>query len=349
MATDDPDSPSNPKPSGCRDGVRAIFGFLAFAFLSFALAALAIWLQAPAWGVGLAFFTPIILVILIGVMFIPRMLKKMREMELSAPSPESFAASKAAINSPDGDDDDEGDKDLDTYTSRSEDSDSEDEPHYPTIRRVKTEAGKVLAHRLIRSGMPAGCQFGCAAGIAAFWNGIVGVFLYQIYSQWNRGAGINWFMAVFMIPFALIGLGLIAAVVYSAFKWFVSMLVGRVEVEVSAHPLVQRAKTQIRVSQFGIFPLGRVEVSLVCTEKATYVAGTSQSSATKQVAEHEIPRTEFDSLGGLPFEADFVVPADTMHSFSSPNNEIAWRISVTGRVLGILPFSDDYELSLIPG
>ncbi len=49
--------------------------------------------------------------------------------------------------------------------------------------------------------------------IAAFWNGIVSVFLWQIVLSFRRGDP-EWFLCLFMTPFVLVGLGLMAGVVY---------------------------------------------------------------------------------------------------------------------------------------
>jgi hypothetical protein len=208
----------------------------------------------------------------------------------------------------------------------------------------------VLAHRLPRAGLAPGCQFGCAVGGAAFWNGIVGVFVYQLFDQWNRGRGFQWLQALFLIPFVAVGLLLFLVVLAAAVKWLVSGLVGRVEVEVSAHPLAPGARVRFRVAQTGLFPVARVSVRLVCTETATYVAGTSKSTANREVALHDVSTPEANpDAGGLPLDAEFTVPADAMHSFDAPNNKINWTVRVTGRVLGLLPFSDQYTFTMAPG
>src|SRR5262249_25865718 len=145
----------------------------------------------------------------------------------------------------------------------------------PGIWVAPTSPGKVLTYRLHRLGMAPGCQFGCALFGAIFWNGIVSVFVYQIIDRWNRGVVVPWFEVVFLTPFVLIGLVLIGSVILAALKWFVSGMVGHVDVEVSAHPLAPGAKVRLHVAQTGAAALTRVAVSLHCAEEATYVAGTS--------------------------------------------------------------------------
>ena len=81
----------------------------------------------------------------------------------------------------------------------------------PTILVAETTPGKVLAHRLARSGMPPGCEFGCALGIAVFWNAIVGFFVYKQAVAWNAAGGgfiggWRWLGAAFLVPFVIVGL-----------------------------------------------------------------------------------------------------------------------------------------------
>ena len=133
-------------------------------------------------------------------------------------------------------------------------------------------------------------------------------------------------------------------------RWFASQLVGRVEVELSGHPLAPGVAVRLHVAQAGLVPLAGVVVALICTEEATYVAGTSKSSAKKEVAKHALAEAESNPDGaGLPLSANFAVPAEAMHSFEAPNNKINWTIRVTGRVLGLLSFSDDYGVTVAPG
>ena len=50
---------------------------------------------------------------------------------------------------------------------------------------------------------------------AAFWNGIVSVFLVQLVNGWRNGRP-DYFLTVFLIPFVVVGLGAIGAIFYYA-------------------------------------------------------------------------------------------------------------------------------------
>src|SRR5947207_7999497 len=74
-------------------------------------------------------------------------------------------------------------------------------------------------------------------GVALFWNGIVSVFVTHGISGWKHGHG-EWFLTFFMIPFVLVGLGLLAFVVYS----FLGLFSPRVKLTVSCASALRGAR-----------------------------------------------------------------------------------------------------------
>src|SRR3989442_11965981 len=62
---------------------------------------------------------------------------------------------------------------------------------------------------------------------ALFWNGIVSVFVVHLINGWRHGRG-EWFLTVFMIPFVLVGLGILGFVIYA----FVGLFSPRVKLTV---------------------------------------------------------------------------------------------------------------------
>jgi hypothetical protein len=339
-----PDEPEQPAltPAETPAAFRSGCGWFGIGFVASGVVGmgLAFWVSqnnGPVWLVPLAFFgPPFAFFIVVAAVAGPQFVRLAREAARNRPSPESAAAAAGGTG-------------VEAGTAAKAPAD-EGENVFPTVTVVETTPGKMLAHRLPRAGLAPGCQFGCALCFAGFWNGIVGVFVYEVFDKWNRGQGFQWFQAAFLVPFLLVGLLLVLMVLAAGMKWFVSWLVGRVEVEVSAHPFVPGSAARVRVGQTGLFPLARVSVELACTEEATYVAGTSKSTAKREVASHDVSTPEANpDAGGLPVDAEFTVPADAMHSFDAPNNKINWTVRVTGRVLGTLPFSDEYAVAVAPG
>lgn len=283
-------------------------------------------LGAPFWAIPVVFLAPPLLLSVIGWPYLKALPERMRR---AAPSPEKAAA--LAPRPP----------------HRTEPTAEPTDPDaFPTVPAFDGLPGTHLAHRLPDAEVTAGCACLGILGVAAFWNGIVSVFVWQAVAAFRRGNP-EWLMTVFLIPFVLIGLVLVFAVVVAAGAWVISLLVGTVTVEVDDHPFVPGGRYPGRVAQRGPFRLTKVGVELECEEAATYQSGTTESTAKKVVAKHpaELP----EPLPAAPLDFTLAVPADAMHSFEARKNRIEWRVTVWGRVLGVLPFRRSFEVVIRPG
>jgi hypothetical protein len=303
-------------------------GFLVVGLLAMAGAFAAFLVfNAPGWVVPLVFFAPPV-----AYYFLVRgtLRSAAARWARAAPSPESRAADPTVAAPPELPD-----------SPQPTDMDGD----WPTVPAVETSPGRVLAHALPPDDPDRGCLFGCSLFMAVFWNAIVAVFAVPIVRPLLRGNAPNdWVQALFLIPFVLAGLALIVMAVWAGFRWVVGMLVGRVTVEVSGHPLAPGRRYELRLDQRGAVRLGGVAVVLVCEEQATYVAGTSKTTAKKVVARHPVEATG----AAVPLTGSVEVPAGAMHSFESPNNEIAWTLRVTGRALGVLPYEQSFAVAVRP-
>jgi hypothetical protein len=328
-----PGATETSKPRQFHFGITFGVGFFIAIIVGFGAAFAVIQGGGFGWLVPIAFFLPFIV---LAAFTIPALIQRMREAARNAPSPESKAAAA-------------GGEGVEAGTKALPAEEKPYEFETPTLKRVNTHSGKVFPYQLERAGPAPGCQFGCAIIFAIIWNSIVGVFVYQFLDRQNRGGAFQWIEALTLAPFVLIGIVLILGAILAGVKWLIAGLVGRVDVELSSHPLVPASKLQVSVTQTGTMPLAKVTVTLVCTEKAVYMAGTSKSVAEKVVAQHTLVDPDQSPDGGaLPLIAGFTVPADAMHSFDTPNNQINWTIRVSGRVLGVLPFSSNYSVTIAP-
>jgi hypothetical protein len=204
-------------------------------------------------------------------------------------------------------------------------------------------AGRILAASLSRE--PSGiCGVGCLILFAALWIGAVSVMGYRILSAYGRGESI-WMQTLFLIPFAVVALVLIGVIVNVSFKELVSLLVGRVETEVSAYPIQVGGRYRVCVFQATGAALRDVTVHLVCSESATYTAGTNTSTARREVLRVATARLEGDPLQGQ--FATLNVPASAMHSFEAKHNKVEWQVEVTGRAWG-LPWRGLYAIVVHP-
>ena len=296
--------------------------FAVVAVLSFGGVIAAQVLDAPGWVLPIVFLAPAVLFSFFAWPYLKALPGRLKR---AAPSPEKAAALAEA---PPRD-----------FTPTEADA-------FPTVPDDPTDPGRTLARLLPPSDLSAGCACVGVLAMAVFWNGIVSVFVWQAVAAALRGKP-EWFLMVFLIPFVLIGLVLVVVGVAAAGVWGIAMLTGKVTVEVDAHPFVPGGTYRGHLAQTGLCRLRKVGVALVCTESATYQAGTTESTDRKEVAKElaELP----EPLPAAPTDFTLMVPADAMHSFEAKKNEVTWKVTVWGRVLGVLPYERGFEVVVRPG
>ena len=168
------------------------------------------------------------------------------------------------------------------------------------------------------------------AGVAIFailWNGIISIFIYQIYQGFEKDRP-DWFLTIFMIPFVLVGILTILALIYTILK----STNPKISVEISPSELFPGSQATIKWTIKG--PVSRVtslEIYLEGMEKALYKSGENSASATNIFDRIKIFSTDYP-LAMEYGNAKFTIPATTMHSFKSPHNSIEWSVSVIGNI-----------------
>jgi hypothetical protein len=178
--------------------------------------------------------------------------------------------------------------------------------------------------------------FGVALFVCLFWNGITGIFVAQVVGSFLDGDP-EWFLTVFMTPFVLIGLFLVGATGYT----FLTLFNPRPELTLSrgAAPLggLLQVRWQFRGS---VRRIRNFKLSLKGEEKATYRRGTDTQTDTQTFFEHVFYEADHP-VHIATGEAEFEVPADSMHSFDAPNNKIVWTLDVHGDI----PWWPDVSMS----
>jgi hypothetical protein len=158
----------------------------------------------------------------------------------------------------------------------------------------------------------------------------------------------EWFLSLFLIPFALVGVGLAW---YTGRQVLITTGVGPTRLEISAHPLEPAGEYEILLSQSGRLTFRSLRVLLVCEEQATFQQGTNSRTETCPVFQEEIFRRDgFEVQHGIPFEvrSPLRVPAEAMHSFKSAHNEVRWKLIVKGDVQGWPNYEREFPLLVYP-
>jgi hypothetical protein len=182
--------------------------------------------------------------------------------------------------------------------------------------------------------------------VAAFWNGIVSVFVWQQVAAFQRGgfAALEWFSTLFLVPFVLIGLGMIGFVLYT----LLSLFNPRPTLTVNSAAIPLGGELQLNWSFSGRpGSIREFKISLKGTEQATYRRGTTTTTDKNTFAEIVLFETTemFDMEEG---SAKVTVPADTMHSFDAPNNKIVWTLEVHGAIPLWPDVSESFPITVLP-
>jgi uncharacterized protein DUF3592 len=178
---------------------------------------------------------------------------------------------------------------------------------------------------------------------AAFWNGIVSVFVFQAFQGWQKGRP-EWFLIVFLIPFVLIGLVIIGAVGYFLLALFNPRPV--LTVNSKAVPLGGTLDLQWRLSG-RVHAVQRLRLYLEGREEATYRRGTSSCTDKEVFATVELAdvTSQNEKRAG---QCRVTVPADLMHSFESGNNKIVWSLNIHGDIRWWPDVKEEFPLVVLP-
>jgi len=172
-------------------------------------------------------------------------------------------------------------------------------------------------------------------GIALFWNGIVSVFIWQAVKSFRAGSP-DWFLSIFLIPFVLIGLGLIVAIFYTLFAIFTPKPI--VTVSPGSPTLGEEFSVSWRI-RGSSGRLKNLRITVTGREKATYRQGTSTRTDGKAFYRREIAIVDRQGIDLIQGEGRITLPLDLCPSLKLGNNEIEWSIKVEGEI----PLSPDLQ------
>lgn len=178
---------------------------------------------------------------------------------------------------------------------------------------------------------------------ALFWNGIVSVFLYQVVEGWRNGNG-EIFLTLFLIPFLLIGLGVIVGFFYQLLAMANPKPVITLD---NGHPRLGEPMTVSWTVSGKTSRVVDFSIALWGVESATYRRGTNTVTSTEVFYEQVLIETaelhEIESGS-----ATITIPADLMYSLKLDNNQIKYELKVKGDIPLWPDIGDSFELTLLP-
>jgi len=151
-------------------------------------------------------------------------------------------------------------------------------------------------------------------------------------------------LTAFLVPFVLIGLGLIFAV----FRQFLVLFNPRLELTLSRGALVPGEPALLQWEIEGKAErVTRLKIVLEGREEATYRRGTD--TVTDREVFATIPIVDTDqSMQIAQGSARVHVPDDTMPSFAADRNKIVWTLKAACEIPGWPDSDDEYEIVVAP-
>jgi hypothetical protein len=179
--------------------------------------------------------------------------------------------------------------------------------------------------------------------MAAFWNGIVSVFVWQAVQGWRRGHP-DVALTLFMSVFVFVGLALIGATLY----FFLALFNPRVRLRLSGEMLRLGDAADLEWSlSRGARSVTRLRLILEGREEATHSGGKS-SSTSKEVFFSETLVDTVPAESSPSGTARLALPADSMHSFKSAHNKIVWAVQVKGEIPEWPDMDEEFDLEVFP-
>jgi hypothetical protein len=196
----------------------------------------------------------------------------------------------------------------------------------------------------LRPAVSPGLKLGGLVFVSLFWNGIVSVFLFQVVQSWRAGQP-DGCLTVFLIPFVLVGVGL----VFGAIRQFLVLFNPRPRLALTPGALVLGESAYLQWSFAG--RVGRVRrfvVVLEGREEAQYRRGTDTHTDRQVFA--TVPVVDIDQPFAIASgSTGFAVPADTVPTFKAEHNKVLWTLKVSCEIPGWPDSEDDYEVLVRPG
>jgi len=180
--------------------------------------------------------------------------------------------------------------------------------------------------------------------VALFWNGIVSVFVWQAVLGWRTSSPVGC-MTLFLIPFVLIGLGLL----YAVLRQLLILFNPRLHLTLTPGTLAA-GETGFLQWRFSSQAAGVTRLSLVLEgrEEAQYRRGTDNYTDKSVFATLTLIDTR-QSVEIASGSTSFAVPRDIMPSFKAPHNKIRWALKAHCDIKGWPDSDDEYEVLVRPG
>jgi hypothetical protein len=222
--------------------------------------------------------------------------------------------------------------------------------HFLRKRKAKTknpEEAEAAGPTMLSAGTSPVGRFVGMILAAAFWNGIVSVFLWQLMESFKHGSP-EWFLAIFLIPFVSIGLGFIGAVFYYGLALFNP----RMKLALDRQPATLGDSFQGAWQLRGaVSRLETMKIDLVGREMAEYEEGSGKRRTTRRHKNTFYRQTLFESTDPREFRAGNIsghYPFPAPPSLEGSVGKIIWKLEVKGKIRWWPDVKEEFKIELHP-
>lgn len=180
---------------------------------------------------------------------------------------------------------------------------------------------------VLKSRLSPGMKFVAMILGAAVWNGLVAVFL-VIAVRSSQAGDPEWALTLFLIPFVLVGVGLIVGVVHAG----LALVNPRCHLRVAPPVLTPGAKASVTWTTRGaVSRMRRLTLHFEGREVVTAHSGKRRRQVVKVLV--NIPVAEIQGILEMTQGcAEWEVPSDAPPSFETTDTKIVWVLKVHGDI-----------------
>lgn len=174
---------------------------------------------------------------------------------------------------------------------------------------------------------------------ALLWNGIISIPVIEVIEGFKKVSILSCF-AIGIIPFVLIGLLLAGSCIYYFLKLFNPVP----ELVLSCHPLVPGEAAELSwITGTGAGAVKKYRIYIEGREEVKY------DDSNEHHTFRTINLTETENLYEIEKgSVSFTLPEDTIHSFESEHNKIAWSLHLVGKMKYWIDIHEEFSLTVLP-
>jgi hypothetical protein len=179
--------------------------------------------------------------------------------------------------------------------------------------------------------------------VSGFWNGIISLFVFHIIEMWRTGDGMRWFLTLFMVPFVLIGLGMIAFTIHSFFGLFSP----RVRMRASHSPVTLGESVELYWEFAGRFDKVR-DLRLQLEGREERDEGSGKNRRTNTDVFYTADIAQFTNVNDVKSGTVLcTIPKEHSPSDTEGAQRVIWAIRLKAQVEMGADLNDEYPITVV--